>query len=80
MLLEHEATEVNFSAPPMELTALSIAAEVGNTLAVEMLLACGADVRSADKAGITPVEAAWRNRRRGAVQLLIQKGATLIGP
>lgn len=56
-------------------TALTAAAEAGNTAIVQKLLADGADVNSQDNDGWTPLMSAAAAGHRQIVQLLLETGA-----
>ncbi|MEW6347740.1 MAG: ankyrin repeat domain-containing protein [Thermodesulfobacteriota bacterium] len=81
LLLEHGA---DFNAtirlkvsgkPTRELTALGIAAQLGNVPLVRLLVQKGADVNHRDSHGQTPLMAAAWQGRLDAVKILVDKGA-----
>ena len=56
-------------------TALEAAAAAGETAIARLLLDAGADPRSAQEGGFTPLHSAAQNRNRELYDLLVERGA-----
>ena len=75
LLLEHGADVGARGTGAIRTTALEAAAAAGETAIARLLLDAGADPRSAQEGGFTPLHSAARNRNRELYDLLVERGA-----
>lgn len=79
---EAETLESLFEWPNIDLnlrknqkTPLTLGSELGNAMAVELLVKQGADINSMDGRGLTPIQVAIENRQQGVFEYLLEAGA-----
>ena len=76
-LLIASGADVEARDPDTDATPLVIASFRGNIAVVEMLLAAGADVNSADRSGFTPLIGAAQFGHATLIPILVEAGADL---